>query len=120
MIKAETPLKVGQPFNPFALFVGSFIPNCLMRTNLISSGAKLCWARLAQYAGQNGQAWPSQEELAVELGVSERTVRNYLKELCDKGLLRIVRPTGQDRLDHKKNAYQLIWHPILKEDNYVN
>src|SRR5688572_3926181 len=64
----------GTPFNPYRMWVGSFIPNWLMRQK-ISPGAKLAYARLAQYAGKDGQCYPSQKDLADELGVGERMAR---------------------------------------------
>jgi hypothetical protein len=33
-------LQVGQPFNPFRLFTGIFIPEALVRSSLVSPGAK--------------------------------------------------------------------------------
>ena len=46
-------MKVGEVFNPYGMFVGSFVPNTLLRYKGLSSTAKLLWARLAQYAGKN-------------------------------------------------------------------
>ena len=37
-------------FNPYKLFVGSFIPEWLERRKEISPGAKLCYARLLRHA----------------------------------------------------------------------
>jgi len=109
-------MKTGQAFNPYRLFVGAFIPNALLRWSGVSPGAKLCYARLAQYAGKNGAAFPSQEELARELGVSERQVIRYLAELENKNLLRIHHPTGQDRLFHRHNNYEFLWHEIFENE----
>lgn len=74
-------MRVGQPFNPFHLFVGSFIPGWLERRLEISPGAKLCYARLCRYAGKLGVAFPDQRELADSLGVTDRQVRRYYREL---------------------------------------
>jgi Helix-turn-helix domain len=63
---------------PWKRFIASMSPNWLMRRREISKGAKLCYARLAQYAGQDGACFPKQCTLASELGVSERTVNNYI------------------------------------------
>jgi hypothetical protein len=75
--------------NPYKLFVGSFIPNWLLRRTEISPGAKLCYARLCQYAGPQGECFPSQQAIASELGISERQIRNYLAELSEFNLIRL-------------------------------
>src|ERR1022692_92146 len=54
-------LEVGQPFNPFGLFTGIFIPDALVRSTIISPGAKLVYGRLARYAGQDGRCYPAVE-----------------------------------------------------------
>lgn len=63
------------------MFVGAFVPNWLLCRVEVGQGAKLCYARLAQYAGQDGHCFPKQDTLAAELGISERTAREYLREL---------------------------------------
>lgn len=47
-------LCIGQPFNPFGLFNGIFVPESLVKFKDISPGAKLAYGRLARYAGQDG------------------------------------------------------------------
>ena len=44
-------LTVGQPFNPYKLFVGIFIPEALVINPEVSPGAKLIFGQLARYAG---------------------------------------------------------------------
>jgi hypothetical protein len=53
----------GTPFNPYRMWVGSFMPNWLSEQR-ISPGAKLTYGRLGQYAGRNGERHPGQKELA--------------------------------------------------------
>jgi hypothetical protein len=36
-----TALRVGQPFNPFGFFTGISIPEALVRSDLVSPGAKM-------------------------------------------------------------------------------
>lgn len=73
------------------MFIGSHIPNWLLQRTEISPGAKLCLARLYQYAGSNGECYPKQETLAQELGVKARQVRNYITELKKYNLLASIR-----------------------------
>ena len=51
--------EVGQPFNPFRLFTGIIIPEALVRSNLVSPGAKMAYGRLTRYAGQDGMCFPA-------------------------------------------------------------
>lgn len=100
-------------FNPYKQFIGSHIPNALLSYPHISSTAKLCWARMAQYAGENGECFPKQETLALELGTNKTSIIRVLKELEDKGFIEKVKPSGSDRLLHLNNRYYFLKHPIL-------
>lgn len=96
--------------NPFRLFVGSFVPNWLLSQPSISQGAKLTYARLAQYAGSNGVAWPNQESLSEELGVKPRQLRTYLQELESASLIHVTqRGLG------KPNEYRFLAHAWMRE-----
>lgn len=64
------------------------IPNWLCCRKEVSAGAKLCYARLLQHAGNEDHAYPKQAVLAGELGVTDRQVRDYLKELETHRLIR--------------------------------
>ena len=103
-------MKVGEVFNPYGMFVGSFVPNALLRYKGLSSTAKLLWARLAQYAGKNGECFPSQKTLAEELGITERQIITMLKQLVAKGFIKQEKPKGLDKLVHKTSRYYFLWH----------
>ena len=98
-------------FNPFRLFNGVHVPDVLLRFPGLSPGAKLCYARLVRYAGDKGYCWPSQKELAAEIGMSDRQVRNYLAELISFDFIR-VRQRGLRR----SNIYQFVLHAIFEPD----
>jgi hypothetical protein len=66
---------------------GGKIPNWLMARKEVSMGAKVAFARLAQYAGKKTVAYPCVGTLAGELGVSRRMTVTYLKELVEHGVL---------------------------------
>lgn len=102
-------MQIGQVFNPYKIFIGSFIPNALMSYKGLSSTAKLCWARLAQYSGKNIKCYPSQDALADEIGVSIIQVKRLIKELVDKRFIDIER-SGIDKIQHKTNRYIFRWH----------
>jgi hypothetical protein len=67
------------------------IPNLVLRRSDLQPGAKLTYMVLLSYAWQQDHAYPGQDRLAVDMGVSERSVRTYLKELQDSGLVTIRR-----------------------------
>lgn len=105
-------LQVGQPFNPFGLFNGIFIPEALMRAKNISPGAKVAYGRLARYAGQDGNCYPSVAMLAAELTTSVRQTQRYLAELEKAELIRRtprILKSGQT-----SSAYVFLWHPLFE------
>ena len=91
-------------------FVCALVPNWLLRRTEISQGAKLAYARLAQYAGKDGECFPRQRTLAAELGVCERTAHRYLHELIKFNLIESDRPgLGAS------NSYFFLEHPWIHE-----
>ncbi len=112
-------MRIGQRFRPYRLFHGSFIPNALLRCTTISATAKLVWARLAQFMGEHGEAYPSLDTLAREVGASRRAVVNAIKELEEQKFIERVTPTGQDRLYHRTTRYFFLWHPIFEEQEPI-
>ena len=75
-------------FCPSEETYGAFVPNELLRWNGVPAGEKLCYARLVQYGGKEGEAWPFLRTLAFELGVSERQTTRYLTALKKAKLIR--------------------------------
>lgn len=102
---------VGATFNPYKLFTGIFIPEALVKVNykLLSPGAKLCYGRLARFAGKDGKCYPSMETLGRELGVTGRQARSYLSELESEKLVQRVGEQG------KVNHFQFLWHSLFNE-----
>ena len=86
------------------------LPNWLQCRREISQGAKLAYARLAQHSGREGNCFPKQKTLADELGVSERMVRDYIRELEKFSLLESV----QNGL-RMSNNYFFLDHPWIHE-----
>ncbi len=96
--------------NPWRMFVGSMIPNWLQCRREISQGAKLAYARLAQYAGKGGDCFPRQITLAAELGVSERTANEYIRALVKSRLIE------KERLGlGLSNRYFFLDHPWIQD-----
>jgi len=87
------------------MFNGSFIPEWLMPRKEISPGGKLCYSRLARYAGKDGKCNPKIGTLAKALGVSDRQCSSYLSELKEYNLIKAER-LGLG----KANIYLFIQH----------
>lgn len=96
-------------YSPHKRFLGAVIPNWLLCRREVSQGAKLCFARLAQHAGKADRCFPKLETLAVELGVSDRSVKDYIAELCGHGLI-VRQRMGQGRA----NTYLFVLHPWIE------
>jgi Helix-turn-helix domain len=107
---SSTPTSPPHRFNPWRMFVGSMIPNWLQCRPEIGQGPKLAYARLAQYAGEDGKCFPKQTTLAAELGVSERMVNEYIRTLVKFGLIEKERH-GLG----KPNHYHFLDHPWIYE-----
>ncbi len=67
------------------------VPNALLRHPTITLGAKIAYGVLLSYAWGKGSCFPGQETMAVDMGVSKRSVIIYLKQLQDEGLISIKR-----------------------------
>lgn len=110
-------LKVGESFNPNAIFHGIQIPNCICKLTYISWSAKAIYGRLAQYYGHDGKVYPKQEVLSEELGLSKITIIRSLKELEDYSFIKITKPTGEEKLKHFNNSYEFLWHECFVKDS---
>lgn len=111
---AQTPtksMKIGERFNPYKMFHGSWVPNWLMATKLITPGAKLCYARLARYNGKNGNCFPTIDTLADETGSSDRQVKRYIKELKKQKLLASEKPHFG-----ASSTYIFLWHSLMESE----
>lgn len=100
----------GEPFNPFGIFTGAFIPNVVMQIPWMRPAHKLVWARLAQYAVRSGWAYARQDTLAEQVGLKPRYIRHVLLWLERHKFIRIRHPKGGSRMKHAPNMYQFLWH----------
>ena len=95
---------IGQPFNPYKLFTGIFIPEALVRYRGLTCGAKIAYGRLARFAGANGDCWPSVPTLASEMGIGATQARTYVHELRDERFIAIEQRPGTS------GVYKFLWH----------
>lgn len=110
---AKLGLQKGEPFNPYRMFTGIFIPDSLVRCRWLSAGAKLAWGRLARYAGHDGRCYPTTGTLGREIGVGERQAQKYVAELERNELIR--RTTRYSGRAQTSNAFEFLWHEVFEE-----
>jgi hypothetical protein len=104
----------GEIYNPWRMFNGSFIPNAILQCRELSATAKLLFGRLSQYAGADGEAFPSYNTLGQEVGIERRQAIRAVRELEDFGLIRAVpRHKGDGSLT--SNGYVFLWHRIFTD-----
>jgi hypothetical protein len=78
------------------------VPNVILKSDLISPGAKLTYSMLLHYAWQNDYCFPGQERLAKDMGAGKRSVIRFMAELERAGYIAVKRRgLGQT------NLYQL-------------
>jgi len=94
-----------QYINPYKQFNGVFIPDWLLKRKELSSGAKICYARLARFAGKDGSCYPGIEKLSEEISVSERQCKRYISELKDNDLIE-----SKQRGLGQSNKYYFLYH----------
>ena len=99
-------INIGDKFNPFGLFVGAFIPNCVYCHN-ISDSAKLLLGRLYQYAGRDGKAFPTRKALSKEMCWQLGKLDRYIKELKEEQLISTYQANN-----HSPSTYTFLYHSM--------
>lgn len=97
------------------------IPVWLIRAGKeVTPGALMLYAALKTYT-KNGhsRAFPSQETLAEDMGVSSRQVRNYMQQLKDCGGMRYRLRLNDKGKKTRNYEYMLAWErPFTKDEEY--
>ncbi len=90
------------------VFEGGFtsIPNRILQNTGLSLGARMSYAMLLKYAWQRDFCFPAQEQIATDLGVTDRSVRTFLNELRGHGLIDWKRQGF-----HRPNVYYILKLP---------
>lgn len=83
------------------------VPNALLENTSLSIGARMTLIALMSFAWK-GDPFPGQERLASMLGVSDRTVREYLTELRVKEFVKVTR-----RGSGRTNLYRISSRRVL-------
>lgn len=79
------------------------LPNFILTDKKLSAYAKLSYALLLSYAWQKDSCFPGQERMASDLGVSDRYLRQALKELQEYNYIKVER-----RGLNKTNIYTIL------------
>ena len=110
--KRETPqgIRPGDPFIPWGMFRGCYIPNAIVKYPGLSPSAKLCWALLCKHAGQDGVCNPSLGTIGEELGITPRHAQRIVGELVSKGFLHRDAPSRREMVRRKTTEYTFLWH----------
>ena len=72
------------------------VPNFILESDKISTGAKLTYAMLLKYARELDECFPGQDRLAKDMGTTRQSVNTYIKDLRNAGLITVKR-RGQGR-----------------------
>ena len=107
--RSSLALRVGEVFNPFNLFDGAMVPSEILRSPNLLPSEKLVFARLTQFAGGKGRAWPSIERIAEEVALSVPQTRRCVSALESKGLIRRVARSG------RSNEFEFLWHELYEQ-----
>lgn len=102
---------------PYKRFYGFITPDVLMGFSGLSFAAKSCYSVLCRYAGKENYCYPKQEQIAVDMGVTPQYVKTLLKELKEKGFIKIEAPTGEQRWAHFHNKYYFLNHPLFDDSD---
>jgi len=65
------------------------IPNAILRDPDLSIGAKITYGLLLSYAWGADSCYPGQERMASDMGGGERSVRRYMSELTEAGMIEV-------------------------------
>src|ERR1039457_5116881 len=76
----DLPMKELKASEPL-LLDGVLTPDAILKDLTLSACARLLWVLLAEYQGKVPECYPSQEMLAVPLGVKVRQLQSFIKEL---------------------------------------
>src|ERR1043166_4153440 len=106
--QSSTRLRAGENRNVSDKATFAPCPNWLLRRRDVPATAKLLYARIVQYVGNNEMAYPSLPTLADEIGLHRSRVIAHLKALETLKLIRVHRTFGRG------NQYELLSHPWSK------
>lgn len=85
------------------------ISKSVMKSRLISNGAKSVYAYLCAYCGSDNICYPSQETIRRELDISRDTLSKYLRELAECGYITVTQEKENGKFS--RNVYKVEQYP---------
>lgn len=82
------------------------VPNVVFQLGLDKKEI-LVYCCLLMHANAEGKAWPSQETIAKECGMSDRTVQVAIKSLYEKDLITNIAKRNYSHTPVKSNIYTI-------------
>jgi pyocin large subunit-like protein len=73
---------------------------------------KLVLIRLADYANDSDECWPSIKTISQDTELGESTVRKHIKELVRLGCVIVVPRMSDDGMEYYSNKYKLSVRPF--------
>jgi hypothetical protein len=90
------------------------VPRAVMRDHRLSSGARMLYTFLCDYARERDRAWPGEVTLGRHMGCGDRQIRRYLSEITAMGLVTVTRETRTSHNQYLIEAdYGAGLHPDL-------
>jgi hypothetical protein len=106
--------------NPKSYSPAVYIPSWLIQVphNELSFGAKLLYGRLSQWSNTKGTVYRSCPQLSKELGIAERTVEKFIKELKDCGLIGTFQAQAGGSNNYEFYEHEWMHRELAKELDY--
>ncbi len=106
--------------NPKSYAPAVYIPCWLIQVNikLLSNGAKMLYGRLSQWASSDGTVYRSIPQLSEELGCSERSIEEYLRELKNVKLIGTFHPQAGGINHYEFYDHEWMREPIKEQLTY--
>ena len=106
--------------NPKSFAPAVYIPCWLIQVSikLLTNGAKMLYGRLSQWASSDGTVYRSIPQLAEELGCSERSIEEYLRELKEVKLIGIFHPKAGGVNHYEFYNHDWMHEPIKDQLTY--
>jgi hypothetical protein len=100
-------LQVGEPFNPYKVFVYGEVLREILRFGGLNDGQKNLWILLADQCQSRGTSWRSQSRLAAMLGWNPRKLRRNIRVLKKLKLVHVEWNLGEAA------RTWLLYHPLF-------
>lgn len=104
---SNTPI-TGKPYNFNRLLRGVFIPLQLVSYRKIPPGARMLWGLIRAASHHDGTCTRSKARLGYVMGVTRRSMMNYLAALTKEGFLETHERPGRTPIR------VLLWHPVFE------